>query len=168
MRKSFAQSVLLLTLSCLLSGVATAHPLETDEAQLSQSEEKQYFQELFQEDPRTDLEMLRSSQEAPVWRPFMNGLAQCAPGCQPVNYNAYRNQRVSCHGSGRALDVGGLRCGRTTHMAINRRKFEEVVRCMRGKMKKVIYRNGSHITEGHRDHGHFSLGCSVPGHPIYW
>lgn len=108
-----------------------------------------------------------SSQSAPVWGPFIANLKKCAPGCQPVNFNAYRNQRNSCHYSGRALDVGGIRCDGRTHHAINGGKFASMVQCMKGKMK-VLYRNGPGRTSGHNDHGHFSLGCSIPGRPIYW
>lgn len=108
-----------------------------------------------------------ASESAPVWRPFMANLQKCAPGCKPVNYNAYRNQRSSCHYSGRALDVGAIRCDGRVHQAISGGKYASMVQCMKGKMR-VLYRNGPGRTSGHHDHAHFSLGCSVPGRPVYW
>jgi hypothetical protein len=108
-----------------------------------------------------------SSKGAPVMGPFLRNLKSCAPGCAPVDYNAYRSQSNSCHNTGRALDVHGIQCGGKTHMAINGGRFAEIVRCMKGKMH-VLYRNGPGTTSGHHDHGHFSIGCSIPGHPNYW
>lgn len=107
------------------------------------------------------------SQGAPVWRPFMRNLGSCAPGCRPVNFNAYRKSSRSCHNTGRALDVGAINCGGRNHEAIRGGKFASIVHCMQGKMR-VLYRNGKGRTSGHHDHAHFSIGCSVPGHPNYW
>lgn len=109
----------------------------------------------------------RSTQSAPVWGPFIRNLASCAPGCKPVGFHAYRNQRKSCHYSGRALDVFGISCGGKTHYAISGGKYASMVQCMKRKMR-VLYRNGPGRTSGHHDHAHFSLGCSVPGRPVYW
>lgn len=109
-----------------------------------------------------------ATESAPVWGPFISNLKRCAPGCQPVNYNAYRSQRNSCHYSGRALDVGAIRCDGKVYHAISGGKYASMVQCMKGRMKKVLYRNGPGRTSGHNDHAHFSLGCSIPGRPVYW
>jgi hypothetical protein len=107
------------------------------------------------------------STHAPVWPTFIRNLHSCAPGCVPVNYNAYRHQRNSCHNTGHAVDVGGISCGGHVYRAINGGRFAQMVRCMKGKMI-VLYRNGPATTAGHHDHAHFSIGCSIPGHPHYW
>ncbi len=119
------------------------------------------------EETGLEMEIYRSSESSPVWGTFIRNLKSCAPGCAPANYHAYRNQRKSCHFSGRALDVGAIRCGSRLHSAISGGKFASMVQCMKSKMR-VLYRNGPGRTTGHHDHGHFSLGCSVPGRPVYW
>lgn len=114
-----------------------------------------------------EMELFGSSESSPVWGTFIRNLGQCAPGCKPVNYNAYRSQRNSCHYTGRALDVGAIRCDGKTYQAISGGKYASMVQCMKRKMR-VLYRNGPGRTSGHHDHAHFSLGCSIPGRPIYW
>lgn len=101
----------------------------------------------------------RSAQKAPVWNPFIKALKVCAPGCEPIQYSAYRGHGKTCHRTGTALDVFGIKCGGRTYMAINGGKYAEMVKCMKGKMKKVLYRNGRDITLGHHNHAHFSIGC---------
>lgn len=111
----------------------------------------------------------RQAQDAPVWDPFMTAFAQCAPGCAPVQYAAYGTRgHASCHTSSRALDVFGMTCDGRVYLAINRGRFEEMVHCMQDKMK-VLYRNhpDRNVTEGHRDHAHFSIGCTVGGRHVW-
>ncbi len=99
---------------------------------------------------------------APIWPSFVAKFRQCAKGCIPYIVSVKREGAVSCHSGGRAIDVGGLVCGGTTHMAINRGRYDSFVSCMKGKMK-TLYRNGPGITAGHHDHAHFSNGCTVSG-----
>lgn len=104
---------------------------------------------------------------APIWPSFIQNFKKCAPGCIPANYGTYgKRGGRSCHPSGRAVDVGAIICSGQTHKALNGGKFLEFVQCMRGKMK-TIYRNGKHITLGHRDHAHFSNGCQSKGRYTY-
>lgn len=103
-----------------------------------------------------------NSQRSPVWKTFAKNFAACAPGCSPVQYNVWRHHdHGSCHSQGAAIDVFGMKCdddGRT-HMSINRApRFESMVKCMRSKMP-TLHRNGRHVTQGHHDHAHFSIGC---------
>lgn len=102
----------------------------------------------------------------PVWNPFINNLAKCASGCKPTGWHTYRKQVNSCHNTGRAIDVFGFKCGGKNYSAYTA-KFASIVKCMKGKMK-VLYKNGPGKTSGHNDHAHFSIGCSIPGHPKYY
>jgi hypothetical protein len=114
------------------------------------------------------------SQAAPIWKPFLRRFNQCAPGCRPIRYNAHRSNTRLCHKNGRALDVFGMRChDGSVHMAINsgrtNGRFAQLVNCMSGPSRGgfhlrnglgCLWHNGSAITEGHRDHAHFSIGCN--------
>ena len=101
-----------------------------------------------------------------IMGPYMAALARCAPGCSPYNYNVWRRGARSCHAQGRAIDVGGLLCGGNVVMA-STAKFSQVTACM-SQYLGVLYHNGRGRTRGHHDHAHFSIGCSLPGHPNYW
>lgn len=116
----------------------------------------------------------RSAQRAPVWRPFLRKFQQCAPGCQPIGYSAWRRSSVSCHGQGRALDLFGMRCADGNHMAINSSrtsgKFARLVQCLsEGRINRVqrlgegqlgcLWHNGPGTTSGHKDHVHVTIGC---------
>ncbi|MCO5114467.1 MAG: hypothetical protein M9899_09875 [Bdellovibrionaceae bacterium] len=107
------------------------------------------------------------SNSAPIWPSFITNFKKCAPGCIPANYGTYgKRGGRSCHPSGRAVDVGAIICKGQTYKAINGGRFSEFVGCMRGQMK-TLYRNGKHITLGHRDHAHFSNGCHIKGRYTY-
>lgn len=109
------------------------------------------------------VELVRGAENAPIWGSFISNFRNCAPGCVPANYGTFGSRgRPSCHNTGRAVDVGAIVCGGTTHKAIHGGRFAAFVNCMRTKMK-TIYRNGSHVTQGHHDHAHFSNGCVVAG-----
>lgn len=102
----------------------------------------------------------RKSQNAPVWKTFINNFNQCAPGCEPANYASYGHRdHMSCHETGRALDVFEMRCNGQVFKAINNGRFENMVTCMKKKMK-VLWHNGRDVTLGHRNHAHFSIGCN--------
>lgn len=91
---------------------------------------------------------------APVWGPFVKRLENCAPGCSPVNYHAWRNTGGgSCHDVGRALDVFGFNCGGKVYWAPTQ-KFAQIVACFRKSGFKVIHNSANHY-----DHGHFSITC---------
>jgi hypothetical protein len=110
----------------------------------------------------------RSGAGAPVWGRFIATLKSCKPGCVPVDYNAYRGGGFSCHNSGRAIDVGGIACGGSTHYALGQGQYASFVSCARRSMK-VLYRDGrGDLTTGHYNHGHFSIGCPRPGGGRYW
>lgn len=116
----------------------------------------------------------REAQRAPVWEPFLARFQQCAPGCDPIGYSAWRKSTRSCHGEGRALDLFGMRCADGNHMAIhsgrNQGRFAALVQCLsEGRINRVqrlapgelgcLWHNGSEQTAGHRDHVHVSIGC---------
>lgn len=110
----------------------------------------------------------RSNERAPIWASFIKNFRACAPGCAPANYSTYgKRRKPSCHNTGKAVDVGSIACGGREYKAINAGKFKKFVGCMRGKMK-TIYQNGRHKTLGHRDHAHFSNGCTLPGGRKYY
>ncbi len=112
----------------------------------------------------------RRAQSAPIWAPFTAALGRCAPGCVPVQYSAFgQRPHPTCHTQGRAIDVFGFNCGGHVYMAIDRGRYESIVQCMKTKMK-VLYRNHPEqdVTSGHRDHGHFSMGCYVNGGHKFW
>lgn len=116
------------------------------------------------------IELVRGGgdQSAPIWSSFISNFRSCAQGCVPANYGTYGTRgRPSCHNTGRAVDVGAIVCGGSTHKAINGGRFAQFVACMRSKMK-TLYRNGSHVTQGHHDHAHFSNGCVVAGGRNYY
>ncbi len=103
----------------------------------------------------------RKAQTAPVWPTFVRAFKRCAPGCQPVNYHAFgsRGGKRTCHTSGRAIDLHGMRCGNQHYASQGRGRFEQMVKCMRRQGLKALYFNGRDITAGHQDHAHFSIGC---------
>lgn len=68
----------------------------------------------------------------------------------------------SCHDQGRAVDVMSVNCGGQTVKAGSRR-FSQFVACERTHFPKTLWQVRDHF-----NHAHFSLGCSVPGHPNYW
>ena len=108
-----------------------------------------------------------SAHRAPIWNSFIRNFKQCAPGCEPAQYAAFGHRdNLSCHPTGEAIDVGAMICEGRTYRAIDRGRFEEMVTCMRGKMK-TLYRNGWHVTKGHHDHAHFSDGCIDRGRRVY-
>jgi hypothetical protein len=111
-----------------------------------------------------------------IWKPFKANLDACAKKlglgkCDPIRANVYRGTNDTCHYSGRAIDVGAIQCDGKVYEAISRGKYEKVVKCVKDRGMKVLYwqnKKGAGVTANHQDHGHFSLGCSIPGHPNYW
>lgn len=112
----------------------------------------------------------------PIWDYFMENLQACEPGCVPIQYftfgprfNEDGSRKRSCHDSGRAIDVFGIKCSDGVHMATEHGgRYERMVARMKRRMKgygRVYYRNGRGRTRGHFDHAHFSIGCY--GHS-YW
>jgi hypothetical protein len=105
-----------------------------------------------------------------IWSSFSKYFEECAPGCQPVGMGSYRDPRVrpkpSCHHISAAIDVAGMRCGRTTYMAIREStgrnagqgRYSDFVRCMHRKGMRTMY-----MEHDHYDHAHFSYGCVLPG-----
>lgn len=119
-------------------------------------------------------------QNTPIWRPFYSRFKACRPDCEPIEYNVHRNGGGrSCHHSDRAIDVFGFRCrDGSTHRAIqssaNSGPFADLVNCMVGPGRApgtssvrgsrqiglyALWHNGSDVTQGHKNHGHFSIGC---------
>lgn len=111
----------------------------------------------------------------PIYASFVRNFRQCAPGCFPVVVSVNRPGAYSCHRGGRAIDVGGIICGGTKHMAIAEAnwsgKFVAMKDCMKGKMKTLWhnqpYSKGT-ITSGHWDHAHFSNGCTLANGTRYY
>lgn len=99
----------------------------------------------------------------PVCNPFYAEFKACEPTCEPIGYHSHRHDPGSCHNSGRAIDVFGMKCADTgnRYMAINNGRYQDMVRCVkrRGKLK-VLWHNGRHRTAGHHDHAHFSVTCN--------
>lgn len=105
----------------------------------------------------------------PICSPFYKALKACEPTCEPINYTSHNNRGdggQSCHNSGRAIDVFGIKCSDTgkSYMAIGGSdRFKSLVKCARGKGLVVLYQNKSPkkygITQAHYDHGHFSIKC---------
>jgi hypothetical protein len=105
-----------------------------------------------------------------IWSSFSKYFEECAPGCQPVGMGSYRDPHArpkpSCHHISAAIDVAGMRCGRTTYMAIREStgrnagqgRYSELVRCMHRKGMRTMY-----MEHNHYDHAHFSYGCVLPG-----
>lgn len=103
-----------------------------------------------------------SASSAPIWGPFMSRFRQCAPGCSPWNYGTWGHRsKPTCHSTGEAIDVGGISCGGKIYAAINRGRFATFVQCMAKKGMRKLYFNGPDVTQGHKDHAHFSFGCSA-------
>ena len=120
----------------------------------------------------------RSVTTAPIWEAFTDIFSRCAPGCAPRNVGTWgqRGGR-SCHPTGNAVDLGGMRCNGTNYTAYDRR-FAEFVQCVQGKSFngrrwKSLYRE-THVgrsrdcsrsnrnqTLCHWDHVHLSLGCAA-------
>lgn len=129
-------------------------PYSSDEAQSS------YVQKAHYSAPSKKSLGYSGNRGGDVWSPFLKDMAVCAPGCRPYDANVWRHDGgPSCHNVGRAVDVFGITCGNKNYMAINRGRFEQFVGCMRHQGLIVLYRNGRDITQGHHNHGHFSLGC---------
>ncbi len=109
---------------------------------------------------------------APIWAPFMEKFKPCAKqvmntdDCQPYNYGIWR-QSAMCHGEGKAIDVHGMKCGNTVHMALTSPQFEKVLLCIKQSGMKVIWKqcfmgcSPANHTNYHYDHGHFSIGCGM-------
>jgi hypothetical protein len=105
----------------------------------------------------------------PICSPFYKALKACEPTCEPINYTSYNNRGDggrSCHNSGRAIDVFGIKCSDTgkSYMAIgNSQRFRDLIKCSRQKGLVVLYRNKNPhkcgITQAHYDHAHFSIKC---------
>lgn len=112
-----------------------------------------------------------SPRGAPAWYPFVKNFKQCAKGCIPYIVSVWRPGAVSCHASGRAIDVGAIICKGQTHRAINNGRFAQFVSCMRPKMKTLFHDHDPRVygvTGAHYDHGHFSTGCIVQGGRRYY
>jgi hypothetical protein len=105
---------------------------------------------------------------APVWSTFISNFHKCAPGCVPADYETFGPRgHASCHNTGRAIDVGAIVCGGREFRAVNGGRFTAFVGCMKSKMK-TLYHNGQHISRGHHDHVHFSMGCVIAGGRNYY
>jgi hypothetical protein len=104
-----------------------------------------------------------------IWSSFAKYFEECAPGCQPVGMGSYRDPHArpkpSCHHISAAIDVAGMRCGRSTYMAIREStgrnagqgRYSDLVRCMHRKGMRTMY-----MEHDHYDHAHFSYGCVLP------
>lgn len=100
---------------------------------------------------------------APVYPRFISGFRSCVPGCVPGVYGTYGSRpNFSCHNSGRALDLMNFACGGTRYTAYTA-KYRQLVACMRPKMVKILYGDAAH-----RDHAHFSIGCTHPNGTKWW
>lgn len=125
----------------------------------------------------------RSLSSAPIWAGFAAVFSKCAPGCSPVRLGTWRRiphggRATSCHHLGKAVDLGGMKCGGNTFSAYTSR-FKEFVDCVKtqsynGKRWRTLFRqthsgrnncNSSNRdqTACHWDHVHISVGCSVRG-----
>jgi hypothetical protein len=110
----------------------------------------------------------KSVSSAPIYGAFIQAFKSCEPGCTPVNVGTWGSRgNKSCHPQGRAVDVGGVQCSSGKHMAPGAR-FEKYVRCMERKGWKALFKycvKGApkNNTTCHRDHAHFSKGCTVKG-----
>lgn len=125
--------------------------------------------------------------EGPIRRAFAQKFAECAPGCQPIRGNIWRETwqgsfARSCHYVGRAVDLFGLDCPAGDFMARNNGpEFKEFLRCMEQDLP-VMFRNRDPnqivcrnrrgygqvcgplgITEAHYDHAHIG-GASCHQH----
>ncbi len=102
----------------------------------------------------------RHFEQFPVWAPFYSKFKKCEPGCEPRVNNLLRRGDPRCHGVGAAIDIDGIICGNQAHRALNNPRFEKMVNCMRYEQRMLtLWKNGRHITQGHHDHVHFSIGC---------
>lgn len=113
----------------------------------------------------------RSAQSSAAWTTFYRLFKQCAPNCEPTNYDAFAHNRYSCHNQGRAIDLHGMVCGGQVISAIQERNqsgpFDQMVKCVQGLGKNPSSRmivlwhqhNGRGVTRDHYDHAHFSIGC---------
>lgn len=122
------------------------------------------------ESEATEIPLIQKAghERAPVWATFMANFRRCAPGCVPADYETFGQRgHASCHNTGRAIDVGAIICGGVEYKAVNGGRFTEFVGCMKSKMK-TLYHNGRHVTRGHRDHVHFSMGCVIAGGRNYY
>lgn len=97
----------------------------------------------------------------PVWDTFYQKFKRCEPGCEPRVNNLLRPGDPRCHGVGAAIDIDGMHCkGEGSFRALNNPRFEKMVHCMKYEQKMLtLWKNGSHVTQGHHDHAHFSVGC---------
>ena len=77
--------------------------------------------------------------------------------CLPVGLGVYNKDGStrSCHNSGRAIDVMGVKCGSRPVSKPYGKVYDTMVKCMRKKFYKTIFKDGGL----HEDHAHFSLGC---------
>lgn len=127
----------------------------------------------------------------PVWSTFIKTIKTCSKKldlgtCEPYRVGVVRKDTdkkgnpTTCHYSGRAADVGGFKCTKgdfpsQTASGKMGATFNKIVGCARAQGMKVLYWQSKtnkagkllDATTNHRDHGHFSLGCSIPGHPKY-
>lgn len=97
----------------------------------------------------------------PVWDTFYQKFKRCEPTCEPRVNNLLRPGDPRCHGVGAAIDIDGMHCkGEGSFRALNSPRFEKMVHCMKYEQKMLtLWKNGGHVTQGHHDHAHFSVGC---------
>ncbi len=120
--------------------------------------------------PQADLPLHRpqrdyyhSGRYAPIMPQFLAAFDQCAPGCKYIDWGVWGDRRHqmhrSCHNSGSAIDIHGIRCG-GKKITAGSAGFSQFVRCMQGHSSLFIIfgRNP------HRHHAHISLrSCEVGG-----
>lgn len=93
---------------------------------------------------------------------FPKAHAVCAPGCGYVSWgiwgDAAHRRRRSCHNSGDAIDIHGIRCGGTVSVG-GSSKFRSYVDCMVRQGLGAIYNRPDigKANRKHTSHAHFQL-----------
>lgn len=111
-------------------------------------------------------------ENSPIWKKWFGHFEKCVhhTSCEPAQFGTFGrrtdrhgNEKPSCHRENRAVDIGAIKCNDGVHKAIKRHpKFEKFVKCMRRHMKTIYWDDAAH-----RDHAHFSFGCTSMGRKMY-
>lgn len=145
-----------------------------DLSQVEDSGEGGYLDDLFSASAkrRKKKSSGRSVSSAPIYRRFVSSFNSCARGCKMGRTGTWgKRGNRSCHPTGQALDLHSMVCGGKSYTPLTS-KFYALVKCMRGKGWKVLHNYcvkglPKNKTTCHKDHGHFSLGCTVRGRRVY-